>query len=433
MTALIRTLLLPLLLLATVPVSAQSLTVETLDRVIAVVDEDVILASELDRSVNNIIDQYADRAAQLPPRDVLERQVLERMILMKVQADRAQETGIRISEMQVDAAIGDVARSNGLTPDQLRASLEQQGLHYGEFRETVREELLIQALQQRFVQTRVSVSESEIDNLLGSGQLQRGEVHIGHILIAVPEGADSHSIEEARSRAQAVHDQIQAGMDFASAAIRHSNAPNALDGGDLGWRGLNEIPSVFIDIVAQMREGEVTPAIRSPGGFHLLKLYGRRADSQRLVEEFNARHIMIEFTELTSPEQAERRIRDVHRQILDGADFTDMAREHSDDHNTGPLGGDLGWFPPEAYGTGVAQVLPTLADGEISEPFRSDVGWHLLQRLGNRQQDRTADFLRRQAAETIRSRKAGEEFERYVRELRGEAYIENRLDDDVDG
>ena len=433
MTALIRTLLLPLLLLATVPVSAQSLTVETLDRVIAVVDEDVILVSELDRSVNNIIDQYADRAAQLPPRDVLERQVLERMILMKVQADRAQETGIRISEMQVDAAIGDVARSNGLTPDQLRASLEQQGLHYGEFRETVREELLIQALQQRFVQTRVSVSESEIDNLLGSGQLQRGEVHIGHILIAVPEGADSHSIEEARSRAQAVHEQIQAGMDFASAAIRHSNAPNALDGGDLGWRGLNEIPSVFIDIVAQMREGEVTPAIRSPGGFHLLKLYGRRADSQRLVEEFNARHIMIEFTELTSPEQAERRINDIHRQILDGADFADMAREHSDDHNTGPLGGDLGWFPPEAYGTGVAQVLPTLADGEISEPFRSDVGWHLLQRLGNRQQDRTADFLRRQAAETIRSRKAGEEFERYVRELRGEAYIENRLDDDVDG
>lgn len=432
MTALIRTLLLTLLLAATPPLAAQSLSLETLDRVIAVVDEDVILASELDRSVGNIIDQYADRAAQLPPRDVLERQVLDRMILMKVQAHRAQETGIRINEMQVDSAIADVARSNGLTPEQLRASLEQQGLHYGEFRETVREELLIQALQQRFVQTRVSVSESEIDNLLASGQLQRGEVHIGHILIAVPEGADSATIEDARRRAQDIHEQILGGMDFASAAIRYSNAPNALEGGDLGWRSLNEIPSVFIDLVTQMREGEVTPAIRSPGGFHLLKLYGRRADSQRVVQEFNARHIMIEFDELTSPEQAERKIRDIHRQILDGADFADMARKHSDDHNTGPLGGDLGWFPPEAYGTGVAQVLPTLADGQISEPFRSDVGWHLLQRLGSRQQDRTAEFLRRQAAETIRNRKAGEEFERYVRELRGEAYIENRLDEQAD-
>lgn len=431
MTRLIPTLLLSLLLAST-PLAAQSLALETLDRVIAVVDEDVILASELERSVNNIIDQYADRAAQLPPRDVLERQVLDRMILMKVQAHRAQETGIRINEMQVDSAIADVARSNGLTPEQLRASLEQQGLHYGEFRETVREELLIQALQQRFVQTRVSVSESEIDNLLASGQLQRGEVHIGHILIAVPEGADSATIEDARRRAQDIHEQILGGMDFASAAIRYSNAPNALEGGDLGWRSLNEIPSVFIDLVTQMREGEVTPAIRSPGGFHLLKLYGRRADSQRVVQEFNARHIMIEFDELTSPEQAERKIRDIHRQILDGADFADMARKHSDDHNTGPLGGDLGWFPPEAYGTGVAQVLPTLADGQISEPFRSDVGWHLLQRLGSRQQDRTAEFLRRQAAETIRNRKAGEEFERYVRELRGEAYIENRLDEQAD-
>lgn len=431
MTRLIPTLLLSLLLAST-PLAAQSLALETLDRVIAVVDEDVILASELERSVNNIIDQYADRSAQLPPRDVLERQVLDRMILMKVQAHRAQETGIRINEMQVDSAIADVARSNGLTPEQLRASLEQQGLHYGEFRETVREELLIQALQQRFVQTRVSVSESEIDNLLASGQLQRGEVHIGHILIAVPEGADSATIEDARRRAQDIHEQILGGMDFASAAIRYSNAPNALEGGDLGWRSLNEIPSVFIDLVTQMREGEVTPAIRSPGGFHLLKLYGRRADSQRVVQEFNARHIMIEFDELTSPEQAERKIRDIHRQILDGADFADMARKHSDDHNTGPLGGDLGWFPPEAYGTGVAQVLPTLADGQISEPFRSDVGWHLLQRLGSRQQDRTAEFLRRQAAETIRNRKAGEEFERYVRELRGEAYIENRLDEQAD-
>ena len=278
MTRLIPTLLLSLLLAST-PLAAQSLALETLDRVIAVVDEDVILASELERSVNNIIDQYADRAAQLPPRDVLERQVLDRMILMKVQAHRAQETGIRINEMQVDSAIADVARSNGLTPEQLRASLEQQGLHYGEFRETVREELLIQALQQRFVQTRVSVSESEIDNLLASGQLQRGEVHIGHILIAVPEGADSATIEDARRRAQDIHEQILGGMDFASAAIRYSNAPNALEGGDLGWRSLNEIPSVFIDLVTQMREGEVTPAIRG-GGFHLLKLYGRRADSQ---------------------------------------------------------------------------------------------------------------------------------------------------------
>lgn len=406
---------------------AQSLNTTPLDRVVAVVDEEVILQSELDRAVGNILQQYSGRSEQLPPRDVLERQVLDRIILIKLQAARARETGIRISEVEIDSSIANVAQQNGMSLDQLRYSLERDGFSYAEFRETMREELLLQRMRQRFVQSRVSVSDTEIENLLASDQMQQGEVHLGHILISVPDGADADAIQAGREKAEGVHKLIADGMEFSAAAIRYSNAPNALDGGDLGWRALNEVPTAFADLVASMRVGELTPPVRGPAGFHILKLYDKRAETQRMVEEFNARHIMIRVDELTSSEQARTRVEELKRRLDEGADFAELAREHSQDHNTAPLGGDMGWFPVDGYGTGVANALTSMSDNQISEPFQTDVGWHVIQRLGTRQQDITDTYLRRQAAETIRTRKAEEEYDRFLREMRDEAYIENRL------
>lgn len=426
MTLIARSLFLTALL-ACAPVLAQSLGNERLDRVIAVVNDEVILQSELDRAVGNLRAQYASRADQLPPLDVLERQVLDRIIMIKVQAQRATETGLRISEAEIDAAINGMAEQNGISLDQLRASLERDGFSYSEFRETMREELLLQRMRQRFTQTRVSVSDIEIDNALATGGAGGGEVRLGHILIAVPDNADAATIQLGQEKAEGVLKLIAEGMEFSAAAIRYSNAPNALEGGELGWRSINEIPAAFAEAVNGLADGQVSPAIRGPSGFHIIKLYERRDESVRMVEEMNARHILIKVDELTDDATAKARITALHEQLLAGADFAELAREHSDDFNTAPLGGDMGWFPIDGYGSGVASMVVALPDNGISEPFQTDVGWHVLQRLGSRQQDRTAAIMRSQAAETIRARKAEEEYERYLRQLRDEAYIENRL------
>lgn len=414
------------LLVACAPAFAQSLSAP-LDKVVAVVEEDVILQSELDRAIGNILQQYAGRTEQMPPRDVLEKQVLDRIILIRLQAQRAQETGIRVNEGEVDAAINNVAQQNNMALDQLRASLERDGFSYSEFRGTMRDELLLQRMRQRFAQSRVSVSESEIENLLSSDQLKSGEVRLGHILISVPDGADADTVKLGQEKAEGVRKLINDGMEFSAAAIRYSNAPNALDGGDLGWRTMSEIPSAFVELVGSLKVGEVTPAVRGPAGFHILKLEDQRAETQRVIEEFHARHIMIPVNELTTAEQAQTTARDLHARIVAGEDFAELAREYSKDHNTAPLGGDMGWFPADGYGMAVANVITTLADNGVSEPFQTDQGWHVLQRLATRQQDRTEEFMRSQAAEAIRTRKAEEEYDRFLRQLRDEAYIENRL------
>jgi peptidyl-prolyl cis-trans isomerase SurA len=426
MTLIARSLLLTALL-ACAPISAQSLGNERLDRVVAVVNDEVILQSELDRAVGNILAQSAGRADQMPPRDVLDRQVLDRMILIKVQAQRANETGLRISEPEIDSAIATVAEQNSMTLDQLRASLERDGFAYSEIRETMRDELLLQRMRQRFAQTRVSVSDVEIENALAGGGGTGGEVRLGHILVSVPDNADAETIRTGQEKAEGIRRLIVDGMEFSAAAIRYSNAPNALEGGELGWRGVNEIPATFTEIVNRLGDGEVSPAIRGPAGFHILKLYERRTENVRMVEEFNARHIMIRIDELTDGASAQRQVTALHQRLLDGADFAELAREHSQDFNTAPLGGDMGWFPIDGYGSGVANTVASLADGEVSTPFQTDIGWHVLQRLGSRQQDRTDEIKRSQAAETVRNRKAEEEYERYLRQLRDEAYIENRL------
>ena len=416
-----------LALAAALPARAQMLSSESLDEVIAVVEEDVILRSELDRAVNNILAQYAGRAAQLPPRPVLERQVLERLIFIRLQVQRAESTGIRVSDTELDQAVMRLAQENNATVDQLRASLERDGFSYDEFRKTMREELQVQRLRQRFVQSRVQVTETEVDILLASGGLKRGEVRLSHILVGVPDGASSEQIRAAREKAERVRREIDEGLDFGSAAIRYSDGQQALEGGDLGWRRYDEVPNVFVDLVANLRPGEVTQPMRGPSGFHILKMVDTRDASAEIVREFNARHILVRSSELVSADDALASVRNIRARIEAGEDFATLAREFSEDTTSANLGGDMGWFELGAYGTRVGQVLESLSDGQLSQPFQTEVGWHVMQRLGSRDTDRTEERVREQARETIRNRKAEEEYENFLRQLRGESFVENRL------
>ncbi len=422
---------LPVLLLAALlppRADAQLLATESLDAIVAVVDEDVILRSELDRDVNAVMAQFAQAGGQVPPRDVVERQLLERMIDFRVQLARAQGTGIRVTDSEIEQSMRRIAQQNGITLDQMAMALARDGIGVQEFRRNLRDQMTVERLRSRFVQQRVNVTETEIDNLIASGRLSGDEVRLSHILIAVPDAATSEQIADAERRAREVVTEIREGLDFATAAIRHSRGPQALEGGDLGWRRLDEVPAAFADLLGQLRVGEVSAPVRGPGGFHIVKLTDRREGGPMMVREFRALHLMIAPTELISPEQARARIDDIRRRIEAGEDFGDLARQFSADLGSKNQGGDLGWFEQYAYGTVVGNELGLLADGELSRPFQTEQGaWHLLKRIGTRDADRSAERLRQQAEETIRNRKAEEEYAAFVRQIRGEAYIENRL------
>ena len=407
---------------------AQMLSKEPLDRIVAVAEDDVILQSELDRAVASVLAQYQKNPQQLPPRDVLERQVLESLIMLRLQVARAKDTGIRISDADVDQAAQRVAANTKMELSQLRASLARDGMSYDDFRKSLREQLTVQHMQQRVVQGQANVSDAEVDILLASNSLKSGEVHLQHILVATPNGADAAQIQSAHDKAEKVKKEIDGGMDFTAAAIRYSSGQDALQGGDLGWRRYDEVPEAFAELVEGMQPGQVSQPLRGPSGFHIVKLIDRRADGKQVVTEFHARHILIKTGDLVSSDDALKTATDIHHRIVDGhEDFAAVAKHDSQDATTAGGGGDMGWFPVEQYGTRVAEVVSSLKDGEISAPFQTDVGWHVLQRLGTRQQDRTAETKREQAREIIRNRKAEEQYENFLRQLRSESYVEIRL------
>jgi len=407
---------------------AQMLSKQPLDRIVAVAEDDVILQSELDRAVASVLAQYQKNPQQLPPRDVLERQVLESLIMLRLQVARAKDTGIRISDADVDQAAQRVAANNKIELSQLRASLARDGMSYDDFRKSLREQLTVQHMQQRVVQGQANVSDAEVDILLASNSLKSGEVHLQHILVATPNGADAAQIQSAHDKAEKVKKEIDGGMDFTAAAIRYSSGQDALQGGDLGWRRYDEVPEAFAELVEGMQPGQVSQPLRGPSGFHIVKLIDRRADGKQVVTEFHARHILIKTGDLVSSDEALKTATDIHHRIVDGhEDFAAVAKHDSQDATTAGGGGDMGWFPVEQYGTRVAEVVSSLKDGEISAPFQTDVGWHVLQRLGTRQQDRTAETKREQAREIIRNRKAEEQYENFLRQLRSESYVEIRL------
>ena len=409
-------------------VHAQSLGVAPVESIVAIVEEDVILRSELDRAVANIRNQYAGSQQQLPPADVLEKQVLDRLVLLRLQLGRAIDAGVRISDSEVDQTVQNIAQQNSITETQLRAQLQRDGLPFDEFRQTLRDELTAQRLRQNITQSRVNVSDTEIDILLASNSLKRGEVRTSHLLVAIPEGATQEQLDIARKKIEGVQQLISRGeLDFKAAAIRYSDAPNALDGGDLGWRSFDEVPSLFANLLAGMEKGDVSQPIRGPSGYHLMQVTDKRERSTETVTEYHMRGIMVRSNEIVTSEQALTKANKISQRLLAGEDFAVVAKEVSDDSMTRNQGGDMGWFPPMAWGTAVGNQVLALKDGETSAPFSSEVGYHILQRLGSRVQDVTAESERKRARDTIAKRKSEEEFERFVRQLRDESFVETRL------
>jgi peptidyl-prolyl cis-trans isomerase SurA len=407
---------------------AQALSLDPIDGIVAVVDEDVILRSELDRAVANIRQQFADRTDQLPPPEVLEKQVLERLITMRLQLQRAESAGVRISDLELEQAISRIAEQNKISIEQLRTQLAADGVSYDEFRVQLREEMTAQRMRQSLVQSRVSVSETEVDIALASDSLKRGQVNIGLILVAVPDGADSEQLATAKTKIDGIKSLIDRGeMEFSAAAIRYSDHQTALEGGNLGWRSFDEIPPLFANLVQGMKVGEVSQAVRGPSGYSLIKLIETRETGEQSITEYHARGILVRITEVVTTEKAQEKAQALYARLLAGEDFAKIAKEASDDSVTRNQGGDMGWFQAQAWGTVIGEKLLTLNDGQLSEPFSSEAGWHILERLGKREQDITDEAQRNAARETIGRRKADEEFERFLRQLRDEAYIENRL------
>jgi len=412
--------------LVTNPALAQD-TVK-IDSIVALVDDDVVLRSELDLAIKGIVDRIRQQGGDLPPQHLLEKQVLERLIIRRLQLQRAYQTGIRISDADIDQSLLMLAQQNQITLMQLRSVIENDGEDFGEFRQNMSEEMMTERLRQRVVNSMDPITDTEIEILLASENFQSGEYNISHILIALPEGATPQQIAMQESKANNVHQQLDEGLDFASAAISYSGSQEALEGGLVGWRDLNSVPVVFSDAIKNLRAGQFTVPIRSPAGFHIIKVNDYRDQSQVMATEFHARHIMIETNDLITPRRAMEEIREIHQKLKDGEDFEVLARENSDDISSANLGGDMGWFVPQAFGERMEQTLSAMQDGEISEPFQTESGWHIIERLGMREKDVTDESMRNAARNNLQQQKMDIEVERFLQQMRDEAFVEIRLE-----
>jgi len=431
----ILSLFLPLSLLGAAPaIHAQAAPQPAVvDRIVAVVDDDVVLKSELDRAELNVKQQYAGRAAQLPPQDVLDKQVLERLVLAHLQLSRAADSGIKVSDAELDLAVNRVAAQNKMTLAQMQQQLTADGMTFAEFRKSVRDEIVIQKMQQSVIQGRVAVSEGEIDNEIAAQQAGGPQVHLAHILVALPENPTPEQLKTAQTKIDGIKELVDQGkMEFSAAAIRYSDSQNALEGGDLGWRSLDEVPPAFTEVIKTMKAGQVTQPIRGASGFQLLKLVETREAGHvaaQQVTEYHAQNLMVRVGGSVTAEQAKAKIDALRAQLVAGADFATTAKKESDDTSTSEKGGDMGWFQASAWGSAVESQIQLLKDGEVSQPFQSDVGWHLLKRLGTRVTDASTQAEREAARQAIARRKSQDEYDSFLRQLRAEAYVDIRLTD----
>ena len=415
-STLVLTLLLPLL------ASAQSY--QTMDEIVAIVDEGVILRSELESTKQNVLGQIRQRGERQPPPQVLEKQVLDRLIMNQVQVQRAEQTGIRVTDQEVDRSLSDVARQNQLTLIQLRQAIEADGMDFNEFREDVRKQILTSKLTQRIVESMDQVTDTEVDMLLESETFGNDEYHLSQIAIQLSPSATPAQLREAEQRIREIRQRIVNGMDFAEAAVNFSDSPDALDGGEVGWRNLNSMPRQLADRIRDMEAGEISEPVLGNGSLMLVKVNERRPRGEIMVDEFQARHIMVEPSELVSANEARRLVENLHKQIQEGAEFSKLAREFSDDERTANLGGLMDWFPDGAYGQTFQAVCDSLEPGQVSQPFQTGDGWHLMMLEGEREADRTREALRAEARDLIVQQRSEEEIDRVLRQMRDEAYVE---------
>lgn len=417
----------------TLCLAAFSLQAEVIDKVIAHVDEDVILQSELDRKVIQAKQQIRSRGGQLPPEDVLRKELLEQLIIQSLQYQMARRSGMQLQPAELQQYASQVAQGNGMSLDEFRLNLAQQGISYELFLDDLRKEILTGQLRDAFVARRIQISDKEIDSLIQSMNAQNQvEYNLGHILIAVPENADEQTESEAKQKAFAVIKELKAGADFAKTAQAVSSSPDAAEGGDFGWRTESTMPTLFANVVSFLRKGEVSQPIRSPSGFHILKIKDKRGEQQHLVQQTNARHILIRPDAITTEADAKQQLSNIRQRVQAGeADFAEEAKKHSDDPGSAKLGGDLGWNNLGVYDPVFEQTLANLEVNEISEPFQSSFGWHIVQLLGRRTDDQTDAMKRQQAMRILQQRKFGEEVENWIRELRDEAYVKKIVEEDA--
>ena len=413
------------------PVHAAPRAVEV-DRIVAVVNSEVITALQLRARVEQAKRQLGRQGVELPPEEVLQRQLLERLIVERAQVQLAQETSLRVDDATLERAIERVAANNKLSVEQLRAALETDGVPWTRFREEIRTEILLTRLREREVDSRVVVTDAEIDNFIASNPdaFSGQEFAVSHILLRTPEGASPQQVEAVARRAEQVMARLRSGEDFARVAAEVSDAPDGLSGGALGWRSLDRLPGLFADAVRNMQPGQTSPVLRSAAGLHIVRLVDRRGgggETMQQLEQTRARHILVKTSEVLSDADAEARLRAIRERVVNGADFGELAKANSADLSAAK-GGDLGWLNPGDTVPEFERAMNVLQAGEVSPPVRSPFGWHLIQVLERRVQDVTDERKRNAARLALRERKAEQAYEDWVRQLRDSTYVDYRLE-----
>lgn len=419
----IRTLLLAMLMFMS------SAWAQPLDRIVAVINDEVILASELREMEETVAQQLRQRQVAMPPYDIFKSQVLERLIMQKLQLQTASRTGIRLADDALNAALRQVAARNKLSLREFRDVLQRDGYDFSAFRESIRRDMIISRLHKKQVGDKIIVSDREIDNFLATQQLQGGAedaFHLLHILISVPDAASPEQLQQAEQKLAKVQGLLNQGADFSEVASGYSDGQNALEGGDLGWRLQGELPGLFAKVVPQMAVAEVSSVLRSGSGFHIVKLAEKKSQEVHLVKQTLASHILIKTNELVTDADAESRLTQLRKRVENGEDFAELARAHSDDTVSALRGGSLGWSSAGVMVPEFEEKMNALSENEMSEVFKSRFGWHLILLQERREQNMAEEFKRNKAREQIHTRKANEEIDNWLRALRDEAYVEYR-------
>ena len=403
---------------------------EELDRIVAIVDDDVVTASELFERLGFIERQFEQGGMELPPRDIVMSQLLERLVLDSLQLQLGRRAGVRISDEELTQAVGAIAQQNGMDLAAFQGALARDGMTYRQFRDQIRREMVIARVQQNRVNDRIYISPQELDNFLASpvGRAATADdFRVGHILLSVAITASDAVIAEAEAEAERIVAELRDGADFAQMAVAHSSGQRALEGGDLGWRKAGQLPSLFADEVLEADVGEVLSPIRSNSGFHIVKLVDKRGAGNTVIQQTKARHILIQPSEILSDTEAEARIGDLRARIEEGADFAELARDFSDDPGSALSGGELGWVMPGQMVPAFEERMNITEVGEVSDPFKSRFGWHIVEVLERRDQDMSDEFRERQALRILRDRRFDEELQAWLREIRDEAFVEVKI------
>ena len=403
---------------------------ELLDRIAAIVNDGLVLRSELDLQMDAVTKRLKEQKVELPPESVLKTQVLERLIVQEIEVQRAKRIGLTISDEQLNSALQDIAARNKLPFDQLPTALQAQGVDYKQYRESMRKELTLSTLRQRDVIAHINVSPHEMEQYLARQQnaATNDEFNVSHILLSLPAAATPEQIDQIGKKAKDISERAAKGEDFGQLAIANSNSQTALDGGQLGWRKGSQLPQFILDLVTKMKPGDVSDPVRTPSGFHIVKLTERRSgEAPVIVNQIHVRHILLKPNELDDDETVRQKLTKLRDRILKGEDFAGIASATSQDPGSAPDGGDLGWSGPGTFVPEFDKAIADLKPNEISEPFKTRYGWHIVQMLGTRTYDSTDDVRKQRAFAAIRESKADEETELWLHRLRDEAFVEIKM------